>query len=312
MAIICSPNSTPNFHVDILPLQASFNRYPLHTIYAPPLPAIRDRVYGKLRLNNDLVEYVQILSELQHYQLEASLLGLIEGLAIATGTTAAAVVTDVETTTRSLIDLLTLTPNLLYAELMSGSLRLLPGETTQDMWLRISAMYPPYVVPVPLRGPIGDGFRLVSTVKYLTRYHSMENIVVARSLIETVCLAHGVIQRPVMGTIPSYPTLLAMLISRVPGATDLKSALRIIAQGGGSFGYMFNLTLAGFNPLTITGGTLYGGRFTFTEMEFHDRMNILYADLIAQQLAVLKAFVATYFTGFVNVTWPTICIDTLT
>jgi len=287
MINLCAPSPLPTFQSLYDPV-VSHLTFPPIAITIPTLPSLKEPIYSGF--SNTNLEIVQLVQELQNFQLQTTLMALIQPLVSFLGGALEDFLPKIPHTDLTLIDLLACNPNQIYDAI----------EVAIDEH-GLSAF--PFV-PNPMFGSFSaPAIEAVNVVKMIVRGYYVAILNVITTLISSVTDILEVAGLPTIPTIPTLSDITDALLAAFPQFNSLSELI----QSGISVDDIFGaLSFGGFPPLVIPSPLI--PNFSSFEMEFQEGLSILYGDFLTVPLAIIVDFVQDTL-GALGFDFTTLCIS---
>lgn len=287
MLTLCASSPLPTFQ-SLYDSVVSSLTFPPIAITIPSLPSLKVPIYAGF--SNTNLEIVQLIQELQSFQLQTTLMALIQPLVDFLGGAVEDFLPKIPHTDLTLIDLLACNPSHIYdviaAAIAEHGLGIFP------------------FVPNPMFGSfLIPAIEAVNVVKMIVRGYYIAVLNVITSLISSVTDILVVAGLPTIPTIPTLSDITDALLAAFPQFNSLSELI----QSGISVDAIFGtLSFSGFLPLVIPSPLI--PNFSSFEMEFQEGLSILYGDFLTAPLAIIVDFVQDTL-GALGFDFPTLCIS---
>lgn len=287
MITLCATSPLPTFK-SLYDAVTEHLTFPPVSIVIPTLPTLKMPIYEGF--SNTNMEIVQLIQGLQDFQLQTTLMALIQPLVSFVGGALEDFLPKIPHTNLTLVDLLAANPSVIYQEIMAA--------------IAIYGVNIFPFVPNPMFSNLSlPSIEIVNIVKMVVRGYYVALLNTITSLISQVT---DILQISNLGAIPTIPTLSEMLSTLLLAFPEFANINQLI-QSGLSIDVLFAaLSFNGFPPLVLPVPLIPS--FSSYEIEFQEALSIIYGDFLTIPLAIIVDFVqnALSMLGF---SFPTLCIS---
>lgn len=287
MITVCTNSPIPSF-------QSLYDQVLAHMTFPPPelsipaLPGLKNPIYAGF--SNINMEIVQLVQELQNYQLQITLMAVFEPLVAFLGGALENILPKIPGTDLTLIDLLACDPDTIYAAI------------AEAIAIHGIGIFP--FVPNPMFSGLSiPAIEAVNVIKMVTRGYYVLLLNALLSLINQVA---DILEIGGLSGIPAIPTLSqvqAAILAAFPGFTSLTA---LIASGIGIQTLFSAISFPGLPTMLMPSPLIPG--FSSYEAEFQEALAILYGNLTTVPLNIILDFVQNAL-GMLGFSFPTICIS---
>lgn len=287
---ICTSTPIPDFNSLYKAAMASM-KFPPASISIPSLPTLMNPIYaGISNINSEIVQLVQ---ELQSYQMMMTFSSFLTPLTSYLGLSLSAILPKIPGTALSLTDLLSMNPSTIYAGISAALAQYGAG------------IFP--FLKTPIFGSLSvPSIEIVTTVKMVIKGYMNTLLGTVFGLINEVT---GKLKLPAMPALPVLPTL-AQIEAQIMGAfPGFPSISALINSGEASLNAMLasvEALIPAFPALPALPSPLIPN-FSSFEHEFNEGLNVLYSSLVAYPMTLIMNFV-TSTLSMLGFSFPTICI----
>lgn len=286
MAIhLCVDSPVPTFNSIYQSVVASLTWPPID-ITIPSLPCLRNPIFDGF--SNINMEIMQLIQELQQFQLMTTLTAGLQPLVALVGGALEDLLPKIAGTDLTLIDILAMDSNAIYAAIRQA---LLDG-----------VVFP--FVPNPIFGGLSmPNIEIVATVKAVMKGYVIEVMNLVTDLIGQAC---DLLILPAMPTLPTIPTLDEIKAAILLAFPEFETIQELLASGISVSNIFVLLSFAGFPPLILPDPLI--PNYSNFEHEFQEAMNILHSDLTTSVLSTIVDFMQDTL-GSLGFEFPKLCID---
>lgn len=287
MITLCATSPLPTFKL-LYDAVTEHLTFPPVSIVVPSLPTLKTPIYEGF--SNTNMEIVQLIQGLQDFQLQTTLMALIEPLVSFVGGALEDFLPKIPHTNLTLIDLLAANPSVIYQEVMAA--------------IAIYGVNIFPFVPNPMFGNLSlPSIEIVNIVKMVVRGYYIVLLSTITSLISTVTDILQIGNLTAIPTIPTLPEVLSKLLLVFPEFSNISQLI----QSGISLDVLFAaLSFDGFPPLIFPSPLIPS--LSSYELEFQEALSILYSDFLTIPLAIIVDFVQDVLS-MLDFSFPLLCIS---
>lgn len=286
MAIhLCVDSPVPTFNSIYQSVIASLTWPPID-ITIPSLPCLRNPIFDGF--SNINMEIMQLIQELQHFQLMTTLTAGLQPLVALVGGALEDLLPKIAGTNLTLIDILAMDSNAIYAAIRQA---LLDG-----------VVFP--FVPNPIFSGLSmPHIEIVAIVKAVMKGYILDVVQTITDLINAACI---ILMIPAFAPLPVMPTLENIKAAILAAFPEFSTIQELLASGISVSQIFALLSFAGFPPVILPDPLL--PTFSNFEQEFQEAMNIFQSDLLTSLLATIVDFLEDALS-VLGIEFPKLCID---
>ncbi|EON13161.1 hypothetical protein [Pandoraea sp. SD6-2] len=287
---ICATTPIPDFNGLYEAARASMT-FPPQGITVPALPSLRNPIYPGLSRTND--EIVQLVQELQSYQMLTTFSSFLNPLTSFLGLSPASILPKIPGTALNLIDLLAMSPGAIYDGVAAALAEYGSG------------IFPFVKTPI-FQGLSIPSIEIVTTVKMAIKGYMNTLLGTVSGLIDQVTGKLKLPGMPALPTLPSFEAISAQIMGAFPGFPDLSALIRSGSVSLNALLASVGALVPAFPALPALPEPLIPNLSSF-EHEFNEGLNVLYSSLVAYPMTLIMNFV-TSTLSMLGFSFPAMCI----